>query len=166
MAQLDFSLLSVPVAIVGGIATALYMPQRVTYDLDLLVHADDSTMLGESLAQQGYRRDSALSIGGESWLAQDGSVLDVIAWSEPWVRDALAEPARSPEGQPVIGLPWLVLMKLKAARLRDTDDVARMVALASEDELAAIRAIIARWQPEDLADLESLVILGRLEMSE
>ena len=166
MTQLDFSLLTVPVAIIGGIATALYMPQRVTYDLDLLVHADDSAALGETLMQQGFRYDSALSIGGESWLARDGGVLDVIAWSEPWVRAALSEPARSPEGQPVIGLPWLVLMKLKAARLRDTDDVARMVALATEDDLARIRATVARWQPEDLDDFASLVTLGKLEMGE
>ena len=59
LAQLDFSMLPVPVVIVGGIATALYMPQRVTFDLDLLVHADDFAALGEALVQQGFRRDSA-----------------------------------------------------------------------------------------------------------
>jgi hypothetical protein len=107
-----------------------------------------------------------LIIGGESWLARDGGVLRGVAWTEPWVRGALSSPARSPEGQPVIGLPWLVLMKLKAARVRDTDDVARMVALASEADRATIRATVARWQPEDLAGFDSLVILGRLEMGE
>lgn len=166
MVQLDFATLPVPVVIVGGIATALYMPQRVTYDLDLLVHADDLAALGEALMRQGFRRDSVLSIGGESWLGPDGGVLDVIAWAEPWVRQAVAEPVYSPEGQPVIGLPWLVLMKLRAARLRDTDDVARMVALADAGELAIIRATLAHWQPEDLEDFESLVYLGRLEMGE
>ncbi len=166
MAQLDFSTLPVPVAIVGGIATALYMPQRVTYDLALLVHAGDLAALGAALTRQGFRRDSALSIGGESWLGPDGGVLDNIAWAEPWVRQALAELVRSPEGRPVIALPWLVLMKLRAARVRDTDDVARMVAPASEGDRAAIRATLTRWQPEDLDDFESLVYLGRLEMGE
>ena len=166
MDQITFSALPVPVAIVDGIATALYMPQRVTYDLDLLVHADDLAALGSALEQQGFHRETTLTIGGESWLGREGSVLDVIAWSDPWVREALSAPSRSPEGQPVIGLPWLVLMKLKAARVRDTDDVARMVALANERDLGVIRAIISRWQPEDLDDFESLVVLGRLEMGE
>ena len=119
-----------------------------------------------ALVRLGFRRDSALSIGGAARLAQDGGALPVLAWSEPWVREALSEPARSPDGQPVIGLRWLVLMKLQAARVRDTADVARMVALASDHDLAAIRATVARWQPEDLADFESLIMLGRLEMGE
>ncbi len=43
-------------------------------------------------------------------------------------------------------------------------DLSRMLGLASDAELARVRQIVARYSPDDLADLESLIYLGRFEM--
>jgi len=57
-----------------------------------------------------------------------------------------------------------VLMKLEASRLQDIADLARMLGLASESERERVRAAVARYVPDALEDLESLIYLGMLEM--
>jgi hypothetical protein len=67
------------------------------------------------------------------------------------------------DGLPVIGLPYLVLMKVKASRTQDLADVSRMLGGADEGALAEVRGVIERFWPEAMEDVESLVVLGRLE---
>jgi hypothetical protein len=38
-----------------------------------------------------------------------------------------------------------------------------MLGLASEEELARVRAVVARYAPDEADDVESLIYLGRLE---
>ncbi len=42
-------------AIVGGVATRAYMPERMTKDLDILVHQSDGEIVIKRLEQAGYR---------------------------------------------------------------------------------------------------------------
>lgn len=51
-----------------------------------------------------------------------------------------------------------------AQRRRFMIDLAKMLGLASEDELVRVRAVAARYAPEDIEDLEALVYLGQVEM--
>lgn len=51
-----------------------------------------------------------------------------------------------------------------AAIVQDTADLSRMLGLASEEELARVRAVVARYAPADTEDLESLIYLGQTEM--
>jgi len=67
-------------------------------------------------------------------------------------------------GYPVLALPYLVLMKMASSRVQDTADTTRMLGLASEEELAQVRAVVARYAPEEIEDLESLIYLGQVEM--
>jgi hypothetical protein len=154
---------STPFVVIGGVATWLYMPRRPTDDVDVLVAAEDAPTLYEELTAAGWTPVGSLTIGGTSWRAPEGGELDVIESSEAWVRDALANPARSPTGLPVISLPYLVLMKLQAARSRDMGDLSRMLGQADEAALEQVRAVVGTHSPTDLADLESLITLGRLE---
>lgn len=39
-----------------------------------------------------------------------------------------------------------------------------MLGLASDEELAQVRAVVARYAPAESDDLESLIYLGQLEM--
>jgi len=39
-----------------------------------------------------------------------------------------------------------------------------MLGLASEEELARVRATVARYVPNEIDDLESLIYLGQVEM--
>jgi len=57
-----------------------------------------------------------------------------------------------------------VIMKLEASRVQDTADLARMLGLASDEDLNRVRQIVARYAPEAADDLESLIFLGQIEM--
>jgi hypothetical protein len=158
-------LIDVPYAIVGGVATRLYMPERMTDDLDILIHSSQVERAYSQLAQQQVRRIGELSIGRTSWELPDLTVLDIITSDKPWVEIALQHPRVGPDLQPVIDLPYLVLMKLDASRTNDLSDISRMLGLASDRELDEVRRAIKMYDPNSLEDLESLILLGKLEMS-
>lgn len=65
---------------------------------------------------------------------------------------------------PVLGLPYLVLMKLTAMRSQDWADVSRMLGLATEADLEEVRDVVRRYSPEDVEYLEALIMLGRREV--
>jgi hypothetical protein len=44
-------------------------------------------------------------------------------------------------------------------------DLGTILGLASEEELARVRAVVARYAPADTEDLESLIYLGQTEMT-
>ena len=150
--------------IVGGVATRAYMPERMTNDMDILVRASDAPAVLERLGQAGYQTVSALAIPGYVMRSPRGVELDVLLGDYPWLNEALAQPERDQAGYPVIGLPYLVLLKMAAARGRDIGDLTTMLGLANADALDKIRAAVARYTPEDRDDLETLIYLGRREM--
>jgi hypothetical protein len=153
-----------PFIVVGAVATWLYMPQRMTRDLDLLVLAADAPRLYAELAEAGCARTGTLSIGGTIWRTPTGSDLDILESSEPWAVEAVLDPDRT-TGLPVIRLPYLVLMKLWASRAQDVADLSRMLGQADDATLAQVRAVVRAYRDEDLEDLESLILLGKQELS-
>jgi hypothetical protein len=160
--RVDLSEIKTPFAIVGAVATRLYMPERVTHDIDLFVpHAVETTLTVE-LEQLGFTKQGNLTFGRSTWVNDPGERLDLIASHEPWANDAVATAVTSPDGLPVVRLPYLVLLKFKASRSLDVGDLSRMLGLASEAALAEVRTVVQRFQPEDLYDLESLITLGEL----
>ncbi len=84
---------------------------------------------------------------------------------EAWATKAIATPNKAPDGLPYIALPYLVLMKLQASRSQDLADVSRMMGSAQESTLMAVRKVINVYLPEAAEDLESLIMLGKLERS-
>lgn len=156
-----------PFVLVGGVATALYMPRRLTFDLDILVLPDDAARCYQELQELGYSEQDQgqLALAETIWRGPDGSSLDVLEATEPWGPAAVSTPNRSPTGDPVIALPYLVLMKLAASRPQDLADLSRMLGVADEPTLQHVRAAVRRYRAEDSADLESLIALGRLELA-
>lgn len=156
----------IPWAVVGAVATRLYMPERATRDLDVAVRNEDAPEVRRRLAEAGYEYQGELSIGGSSWLSAAGIPVDVLEVSPPWLAQALleAERNRDAQGLPVLSLPYLVLMKFQAGRVQDLADITRMLGQASDEALNAVRDLFAQYSPTDLEDLESLVLLGRMEM--
>jgi hypothetical protein len=157
-------LIQVDYVIVGGVATRLYMPERMTDDLDILIHEDEAERAYQNLHEQMARRMGDLSIGGTSWELPDKTILDIITSQREWVTTALRYPQMGADGQPVISLPYLVLMKLEASRTTDISDISRMLGQASEVELNEVRKTIEIYDPNSLEDLESLIQLGKIEM--
>ena len=160
---MDLHQLRTRFVVVGAVATSLYMPKRLTDDLDLLVLTKDAPDLYEEFAQAGYTRVGTLTVGGTTW-ETPGGLLDVIESSEPWAEEAIAAPERGPTGLPIIALPYLVLMKLNASRLQDLADVARMLGLADEPARDRVREVIRRYRPDASEDIESMIALGELEL--
>jgi len=149
--------------LIGGVATRAYMPERATKDMDILVHRDDGDVVIERLKQAGYEVVARLAVPGFLLRSPEGVEVDVIFGHYPWLREALAHPEHDMAGYPVIGLPYLVVLKMAAQRAQDWADVSRMLGWASEAELDAVRQVVARYTSEDRDDLESLIFLGRKE---
>ncbi|AGY60198.1 hypothetical protein [Gloeobacter kilaueensis] len=166
MADLRNILSNSDFVVVGGVATRLYMPERMTLDLDILILTKDAPEIYQRLEQAGARRLGELSIGGSSWRLEDGTSLDVLVSDEPWVPPALSTPNVSPDGLPVIALPYLVLMKLLSSRGVDIGDLSRMLGQADDQALDEIRAVVGTYLADAAEDLESLIVLGRLEVEE
>ncbi len=160
----------IPWAVVGAVATRAYMPERMTKDLDILVRRRDGDKVWERLRAAGYRYLSPLAVPCDDVLSgflarsPDGVEVDVLLGDYPWLEEALAHPRRDPAGLPVLDLPYLVIMKLAASRVQDMADLARMLGLASDEDLARVRAAVAHYAPDAAEDLASLIYLGQLEM--
>ncbi len=159
---------ALPWAVVGAVATRLYMPERGTADLDVLVATADFAAAEARLAAAGWSRGGDLAVGGSTWRAPDGTPVDLLHTSAPWCPQALAEAEHNldDQGLRIIPLPYLVLLKLGASRTVDIADVTRMLGGADEAGLQPVRALVAAHAPGDLDDLNALVELGRLERAD
>ena len=157
---------SVPFTVVGGLATRLYMPERMTLDADVLVLPDKLVEAEHALEGSECKKLGQLSIGGSTWRLPEGQNLDLIALNEPWVADAISHAVAGPGGLPYAVLPYLVLMKLTSGRMQDLADISRMLGGADEKMLERTRQLIGRYRSGDLEDLGSLISLGKLEYKE
>ena len=155
-----------PWAVVGAVATRLYMPERATQDLDIAVRVEDASEVRRRLSDAGFAHQGELSIGGSSWRSPGGVIVDVLEVSEPWFAQALAEAGRNRDAQglPVLPLPYLALMKFQAGRVQDLADVTRMLGQANDETPDLVRRLFSQYSGGDLEHLESLIQLGQLEM--
>jgi len=146
------SVVSVPFLVVGGVATRLYAPERITDDLDVLIAVDRAEAFYQELER-----------GGVAKVLPDGMPLDVLEEDAAWVAEAMAAPQAGPDGLPVIALPYLVLLKMRASRGIDIGDLTRMLGAADESDLEKTRRVIRTHLSDGEEDMESLIQLGQLE---
>lgn len=154
-------------AVVGAVATRLYMPERATRHMDIVVAAVDAPEAYRRLQAAGFEQEGRLITGSVSWRSPGGQRIDVIEGREGWWPEAIAaaQSNRDMAGLPILPLPWLVLMKFQAGCAQDVADVARMLGQADDAVLMTVRALFRRHTDEAAQeDLESLIALGRLEM--
>ncbi|PSM48427.1 hypothetical protein C7Y66_14480 [Chroococcidiopsis sp. CCALA 051] len=152
-----------PFVIIGGVATRLYMVERSTSDLDILVLKENATRAERELKAAGAKFSGSLNFGGTSWQLPDGSSLDVIESGEPWAKDAIQNPNYSPNGLPVISLPYLVITKLQASRSQDLADISRMLGGAESEVLQQVRNAVKTYASDAVEDLEALIEAGKME---
>jgi hypothetical protein len=157
------TIVQLPFVVVGGVATRLYSPERMTDDLDVLILGETADEFSDALTRGGCRRLGRLAVGGSHWRMPDGVSLDVLESDEAWAREAVAQPQQGPDGLPVIALPYLVLMKMQASRGIDIGDLGRMLGAADDAALGETRRVIGRYLLDGVEDLESLIFLGKLE---
>ena len=151
--------------VVGAAATRLYMPERTTKVLEVAILVRDAQSARQKLTQAGFKYQGESSIGGTTWRAPNGQFIDVIEVREPWWTTALAQAQNNPDAQglPILLLPHLVLMKFQAGRVQDLADISRMLGQADAHALDAVRELLRQYAPTDMADLESLITLGKME---
>ena len=156
-------LADVPFVVVGGLATRLYMPERMTLDIDVLISRSRLPDAEKALRKAACRKLGPLTVGGSSWRLPDGASLDVLALSDPWVDFTLANPVHGEDGLPYVDLPSLVLMKLASGRVQDLADITRMLGGANKKDLRRTQEHVRKWRPQDTEDLDSMIRLGKLE---
>lgn len=152
-----------PFVIIGGVATRMYMVERRTDNLDILVQFKDAKNVEEELLTSDAKRIASLNFGGSCWQLADGSFLNVIYLNKPWVKDAVLNPNYNDTGLPIISLPYLVLSKIIASRYLDLGDISRMLGGANEEELQQTKEIIGLYLNGAVEDVEDLAWLGKLE---
>jgi hypothetical protein len=138
----------------------------MTQDLDIVIAVGDGSQARQKLLAAGFIHQGELSIGGSSWRTPDGRQMDLLEGDDIWWRGAIvqAQTNRDAQGLPIVPLPYLALMKFQAGRAQDIADVTRMLGQAEAETLNAVRDAFAKYAPEDVDDLESLITLGRLEL--
>lgn len=158
----------VPWAIVGGVAMRHCAPERATVDLDILIPSNQAEAARERLKQAGFRYEGELTVRGSTWVAPDGTPVNALEADAPWLGDALrqAQQNRDLQGLPVLPMPYFVLMKLRSGRTVDIADITRMLGLADDTILEQVRETVRQWEPDALEDIESMILLGRMEVQE
>jgi hypothetical protein len=161
----------IPAVVVGGVATRAYSPERKTQDLDVLV---DHASYGDAVRRLqglGWRqvRDLVFTAGllglyGSAW-RKDGKRLDLLATEQPWAREALSQESYDQTGLRVIGLPYLVMMKIDSARGIDQGDLTRMLGLLDDAEVERVVEVVRRHygDPHGAEDVRQYAMLGKLE---
>lgn len=155
----------VPWATVGGVAMRHYAPERATVDLDVLIPSNQAEAARERLKQAGFRYEGELTVGNSTWVAPDGTPVDALEADAPWLGEALrqAQQNRDLQGLPVLPMPYFVLMTLRSGRTVDIADITRMLGLADGAVLEEVRATVWQWEPDAIEDIESMILLGRME---
>jgi hypothetical protein len=153
----------IPWVITGGVATRAYMPERMTHDLDILVHKVNCETAWKRFKEHGFKVAEVLDAPYFVARRPDNPEVDVLCLDFPWLVRAFAEARKDPAGFPVLDLPFLIIMKLRANRGIDIGDMTRMLGLASEHDRDRVRETVALYQPEDSDDLEALILLGKME---
>ena len=132
--------------------------------LDILIKAEDARKIYQDLENAGGKKIGKLNIPGSQWQLPDNSSLKVLEADDEWVTEAVSNPNYAPDGLPIIDLSYLILMKLSASRTQDLADVSRMLGLADESNLTKIKSIVKAYLSTAMEDLESLILLGKLEI--
>ena len=155
----------IPWVLVGGIALRAYIPERMTQDVDILVHERDAVQVQAKFIRAGYQLTGLLSIGDFSMeLPQQKSPpIDVLVRVDSWLDSALNAPSHDEAGYPVLARPYLLLLKLQAGRTQDLADIQRLLAYRSSNERDTMRQLIEQESPELVEDFDALCVLADLE---
>jgi len=121
-------------ALVGGIAVGAYGAPRNTTDVDFLVGLEAFESSGVVLL---HKAGVPVRVGDVA--------VDLLPAEEPAMERALAEAVPLGSGPPVVPLPALVLMKLRALRPHDQEDVRRLVAAGAD--LGLVRSYLTSVEP-------------------
>lgn len=148
--------------LIDGLALRAYIPERMTLDIDILIHERNAEVARAAMLKAGYHVTAQLSIGGFSVQGGDPTAppIDILTRADAWLDTALAQPVADPAGYPVLGRPYLILLKLQAGRTQDLADVQRLLAHVPQPQRKAIRQIVLCYASDLVEDYDSLCTLA------
>ena len=159
--SLDF--LSVPWVLVGDLAIRAHMPERITTELDVLIHHSDEPQARKDFQQADYLVDKSLSTDGFTAHRGDEVPIRILAGRAAWVQEAIQQPFRDAAGVAVLGRSHLMLTKLLAGRPQDLVDVQRMLRDTPEQERQNTRALINQYAPDMAEDYDQIIAIANAE---
>jgi hypothetical protein len=152
----------VPVFLVGAFAAAAYAPERYTKDVEYFVAAGRYEDAQARLRAGEWKQtrtltfpNAALGLHGSAWIPRGGGQeIDLITSEQPWAREAFASAVvRDANGERVIPLAYLVLMKLDSSRAIDQADLARVLGRLSPEHVEdVIRTVERHYHDPSAAD--------------
>jgi hypothetical protein len=146
----------VPHAIIGGHAVTFHGRPRMTDDVDVLVAPEN---VQNAIRQLQLQQIGPLRTGGYSGTTPTGLRIDLVSPNQPWVASAITNPVSTPHG-PMVSAPYLVISKLWDSRgSQDETDVLGVLGRMGDAELNMTRQLVARFLPNDVDDLESLIAM-------
>lgn len=164
----------IEVCLVGAHAVAASAPERMTQDVDCLTRAAEYKLAQNLLRANGYRElgaanysSSSLGLFGTRWSPEKlGPPIDLISSEHDWVLEAFSiGPVFTNDGDRVLPLAYLVLIKMDTARSGDQFDLGRMLGRINDIEVSAIAEIVGRHlsDPTIVEDLRQSAEIGRWE---
>jgi hypothetical protein len=148
-------------ALCGGVAVAFWVTKRspTVRELDILISEEDVEEAREML------RDVGCVVGGYGGVGMNsvgvtcrGLKIDLIIAERSWEREALLKSAKAGKFR-VVRPEYLILMKLKAGRDKDIEDV---VLLSRVVDVEKTRKLVKRYLGDDYEeDFESLAAIGK-----
>ena len=162
------ALRGIPHAIGGGVAANQYRPPRHTADVDFMVRLRDLPAAEDAARKAGWKWTATLrlegGLKGSAW-ERDGNELDLIGVPGALGHDAINAARRNyRNGLPYLTLRHVVALKMIPNRTQALADIATMLGHASPAQIRSVRAAVKRFLgPDDVADLDQMVEMGRLE---
>jgi hypothetical protein len=148
-------------ALMGGFALGFHGYQRATSDIDIMVNGKDIPAIAQMLGLQHLR---PLTIGGMAGTLPEGTEVDLVAPTWPWVPAALQAAQSTPNGK-VLSKPFMVIAKLWAARgTVDDMDVLQLVKLMAPAERKMTRSLVRKYLPNDVEDFDQMVMWADVDI--
>jgi len=165
---------TIPALLVGAHAVAAYAAERMTKDVDYFVAGEQYAQAEERLRDGGWTKlrdlhfpNAKLGLHGSAWRPHAGGIeIDLITSEQEWVRAAFAAPiTRDKNGERVIPLEFLVLMKLDSARANDQGDINRILGRLTPERVEEVVRVVTRHydDPAVAADIRQSAEIGRWE---
>ena len=158
--------IGVEYAVGGGNAANSYMEPQYTEDLDLVLALADLEAAKTHAQEAGWTKLGPIHLDfgmeGSAWATPGGLPVDLLGLPMGWGGDALAA-ARSNilNGLPTLTRPYIMFCKIIASRLKDMGPLAKMAGGASASELALFRDLVRRWCPDEIDDMNQIILLGQ-----
>lgn len=164
----------IPVFLVGAFAAAAYAPERHTKDVDYFVAAENYDDAQARLQAGDWKKtrtllfpNAGLGLHGSAWaLRGGGQEIDLMTSEQVWAREAFAAPvSQDLNGERVIPLAYLILMKLDSARVIDQADLARILGRLSSEQVEGVIHTVQRHyrDPSAADDLRQYHEIGKWE---